>query len=259
MREHRDEDRAAALAPVVPSPGDLIFYAQKIVRLQRLAEPCGYELLSWVRARDGGIRTLTEFASAGDRYRLLPLIDRHVVHRALEMLGPYGESLRRIGISVSLTVCGRSLADADFVRFLCAELSRSGVGSSVMIQISERIVPATLVGARDLLRAVCATGGRLVIDDVRAGPTGIYELADVPVARIRIDRALTDNLWTNPHAAEAIGAVVEHARRADIETLATFIPTVMIANELRALGVDCGQGSVFGEPEPLETMLRRLE
>src|SRR5438093_504593 len=61
---------------------DLLLYAQKIVRMERPVAACGYQILSWVRAKNGAILTLAEFASAEGHPKRLPGLDRQVVHCA---------------------------------------------------------------------------------------------------------------------------------------------------------------------------------
>ena len=257
----RSDDNEVSPAPLSAAlnGADLLLYAQKIVRMDRPAVACGYQILSWVHARNGGTLTLAEFASAEDHPNGLPSLDRQVVHHALRALHPHREVLRRLGITVSLTLSGESIADADFVSFLCAEVSSADVGRSLMVQISAQGVavdPHTLAG---MLRRICRTGCGVEMEDIRTAPVGISALEGVAVARIRIARSLSDDIVANRSARAAIRAIAEHARRANIETAAAFVATSAAARELLGLGVDYGQGYVFGAPEPLQTALGNLK
>jgi EAL domain-containing protein (putative c-di-GMP-specific phosphodiesterase class I) len=55
-----------------------------------------------------------------------------------------------------------------------------------------------------------------------------------------------------------VRAIVELANGMSIDTVAEFVESREIADEVRDLGVDYAQGYAFGKPEPLDRVLTAL-
>ena len=255
--DHRGGIAAATTGNIV-SEQDILLYAYKTVRLARPTVPWGYDISSWVRAPGGAVLTFREFSSVGDRHQLMNILDRQAVRRSLQILRRHAEALRRCRMTVSVNVSGHSIGDGDFADFLYGEIAQSSVGPSVLLQIDDSLLPAIVDKAADLLREICRTGCRIGISTACGSVLDRCERIGVPVARIKLDRTLVCNLSTDQYARLAILSVLERARRANAETVAPLVMTTSIANELLALGVDCGQGYAFGASQPLEAALGTL-
>lgn len=238
---------------------DVLLYAQRSVRLDSPAVPRGLEILSWVRTNLGGVLTLAEFASIGDRHLRGRLMEREAIHRALKALQPRAETLRSQGIAILLSVATESIFDADFARFLLTALSDSQVADRVTVQLDSPPVALDRKRLIETMQAVCRAGCRLGVGGVSAAPFTLRALQGMPVVRMTIDRRLSDDVVTSGSARAQISAVVEHARGAGVETAASFVATSAAARELRALGVDYAQGHAFGAPESLTAVLTNLD
>jgi EAL domain-containing protein (putative c-di-GMP-specific phosphodiesterase class I) len=63
---------------------------------------------------------------------------------------------------------------------------------------------------------------------------------------------------TDRNSRSTVRAIVELATGMSIDTVAEFVETKEIADEVRELGVDYAQGYAFGKPEPLDKVLADL-
>jgi len=157
---------------------------------------------------------------------------------------------------MSINISGQSIGDPEFLSFLAQQLSRSGLApSSVMIEITEQTAIATRGDAADRLRKLCSRGWRLALDDFGTGTNSLANLKALPVARIKIDGSFVVDLLTSRRSAATVRAIVQLAKSEGIDTVAEFVETPAVAQKLRALGVDYGQGYAFGKPEPLDSVL----
>jgi EAL domain-containing protein (putative c-di-GMP-specific phosphodiesterase class I) len=157
---------------------------------------------------------------------------------------------------MSINISGQSIGDPEFVGFLTQQLSRSGLApSNIMIEITEQTAIATRGDAAERLRDLCGRGWRLALDDFGTGTNSLSNLKQLPVARIKIDGSFVLDLLTSRRSAATVQAIVQLAKGEGIDTVAEFVETAAIAQKLRVLGVDYGQGFAFGKPEALDSVL----
>jgi diguanylate cyclase (GGDEF)-like protein len=255
MRRHGDVIAAGLLREALKAD-DFLLHAQPIVSLSDTSVICGYELLLRMRGKDGNTVSAAEIISAANRYQLIPSIDRWVVQHAMRKLGPHRATLLQRGMCMSINISGQSIGDPEFLSFLAQQLSRSGLApSSVMIEITEQTAIATRGDAADRLRELCSSGWRLALDDFGTGTNSLSNLKELPVSRIKIDGSFVLDLLTSRRSAATVQAIVQLAKGEGIDTVAEFVESAAIAQKLRVLGVDCGQGYAFGKPEPLDSVL----
>jgi len=255
MRRQGDVIAAGLLREALRAD-DLLLHAQPIVSLADTRVVCGYELLLRMRGKDGNTVSAAEIISAAQRYQLMPSIDRWVVQHAMRKLGPHRTTLHERAICMSINISGQSIGDPEFLRFLAQRLSRSGLApNSVMIEITEHTAIATRGNAADRLRKLCSMGWRLALDDFGTGTNSLSNLKGLPVARIKIDGSFVRDLLTSRRSLATVQAIVQLATGEGIDTVAEFVETPAIAQRLRELGVDFGQGYAFGKPEPLDPVL----
>ncbi|MFL6603953.1 MAG: EAL domain-containing protein [Steroidobacteraceae bacterium] len=259
MRRHGDVIAAGLLREALKAD-DLVLHAQPIVSLNDTNVVCGYELLLRMRGTDGSTVSAGDIISAAQRYQLLPRIDRWVVQHAMRKLGPHGTALRQRGLCMSINISGQSTRDPEFVVFLAEQLSQSGLDpSSVMLEITEQTAIATRGNAADRLRKLCRRGWRLALDDFGTGTNSLVNLKGLPVARLKIDGSFVLDVLTSRRSVAAIQSIVQLAKSEGMDTVAEFVETLAIAQQLRALGVLYGQGYAFGKPEPLDEVLAGLQ
>jgi diguanylate cyclase (GGDEF)-like protein len=259
MRRHGDVIAAGLLREALDADNFLL-HAQPIVSLADTSAVCGYELLLRMRGKDGNTVSAAGIISAARRYQLMPAIDRWVVQHAMRKLGPHRTTLRHRGICMSINISGQSIGDPEFLGFLAHQLSRSGLApSSVMIEITEQTAIAAHGNAADRLRNLCSAGWRLALDDFGTGTNSLSNLKELPVSRIKIDGSFVLDLLTSRRSAATVQAIVQLGKGEGIDTVAEFVETPALAQKLRALGVDYGQGYAFGKPEPLDSVLAGIQ
>ena len=160
---------------------------------------------------------------------------------------------------MSINISGQSIGDPEFLSFLAQQLSRSGLApSSMMIEITEQTVIAMRGNAADRLRKLCSKGWRIALDDFGTGTNSLSNVKELPVARIKIDGSFVLDLLTSRCSVATVHAIVLLAKSEGIDTVAEFVESPAIAQKLRELGVDYGQGYAFGKPEPLDSVLADL-
>jgi diguanylate cyclase (GGDEF)-like protein len=259
MMRRQDDIAAVGQLRAAFKADRLLLYAQRIVPLQRLDLPGGYEILMRLRAPDGTILAPGALIVAAQRYQLLPSIDRWVMQRTLQMLAPYRTTLTHCGMAFSLNVSGQSICDEAFVSQFAEQLQNAHLPRGcVTIEITEQAAVTNLVQADAMIRRLGALGCRLALDDFGTGANSLTNLKSLQIARVKIDGSFVRDIVTEKRSQATVRAIVELAKGYAIDTVAEFVENQAIADAVRKLGVDYAQGYAFGKPEPLDEVLTHL-
>jgi diguanylate cyclase (GGDEF)-like protein len=237
----------------------LVLFAQRIVPLRSATLASGYEILVRILDDQGELVMPGPLINAAQRYQLLPSLDRWVTKRALEMLSPYRTTLSSRGIGMSINVSGQSICDETFVAQLCEQITSARLPPDcITVEITEQSAVTNLARANELIRQLKALGCQIALDDFGTGANSLTYLKHLQISRVKIDGSFVRDVATDRNSRSTVRAIVELANGMSIDTVAEFVETQEIANEVRDLGVDYAQGYAFGKPEPLEKVLATL-
>ena len=260
IRRH-DEVFAAADLREALRTRQVLLYAQKIVSLRDRDAPPGFELL--VRMCDpvsGEIRAPNEFMAAAQRYQLLPAVDRYVVDTAIDLLTAHRALLARQRASISINISGQSVGDPAFVDHFLAKLKESQIAaSSITVEITEQAAVMNLAQAGEMMRRLRDAGCGIALDDFGTGANSLAYLRTLPATRIKIDGSFVKDILTNPRSEAAVRGIAQLARSFNLDSVAEYVESNAVAEKLRQIGIEKGQGYLYGKPEPLESALWDLQ
>jgi EAL domain-containing protein (putative c-di-GMP-specific phosphodiesterase class I) len=194
---------------------------------------------------------------------------------------PIAEQSGLIG-ELTLVVLRSSLAT-------CAQLRRSYPTATVAVNISPvllgdsrlpdevaqalehaRVVPNALVAevtesavvaehGNETLRRLRATGISCAIDDFGTGYASLLSLLKMPFTELKIDRAFTAACRHSPDAWKIVAATVRLARDLNLRVVAEGIESEAIAQRLREVGCEYGQGFRYGKAMPRADLMAIAE
>jgi EAL domain-containing protein (putative c-di-GMP-specific phosphodiesterase class I) len=144
-----------------------------------------------------------------------------------------------------------NVSPATLLTPACLDLLAALPLPRVLLELSEHDQVedyATLAAALDPLRA---QGMRLAIDDVGAGFSSLRHIVVTSPDVIKMDRSIVSGLDTDPVLAKLAHSLVEFAHGIDVRVVAEGVETPAEHAVLRTLGVDSGQGWLFGRPAPV--------
>ncbi len=237
----------------------LILFAQRIVPLRSTTLAGGYEILVRLLDDNGELVLPGPLISAAQRYQLLPSLDRWVTTRALGMLTPYRSVLSSSGIGMSINVSGQSICDETFVSQLAQQITAARLPQDcITVEITEQSAVTNLARANQLIRQLKSLGCHIALDDFGTGANSLTYLKHLQISRVKIDGSFVRDVATDRNSRSTVRAIVELANGMSIDTVAEFVETKEIADEVRDLGVDYAQGYAFGKPEPLQQVLAAL-
>lgn len=187
------------------------------------------------------------FLAMAHRHHCMPALDRAV----LERLGPNLGELVSQGGDLAVHLSGQSLADGDFRSWLASWLEGAGAGEALALEVPETaclLNLSTLAAWRESLRT---RGVQFGINhfglDARTAESLRLLLPDY----VKLDGGLVLEARDQPDSRQVVASLVELAHSLEVRVLATHVESAALAEILMGLGVDGGQGYLFGQPEAL--------
>ncbi len=161
--------------------------------------------------------------------------------------------------SISVNVSPRQFEDRGFVESVLRSLRESELPPRLLwLEITEGHVMRSPESAAVTLAQLQQLGIRTAIDDFGTGYTSLNHLKRLPVAALKIERALLDGLSddSGPRGGGGIvRAIVSIARALGLESSAEGVETEEQAAILERFGCDTAQGYLFSVPVGAEQLL----
>jgi len=211
-------------------------------------------LLRWNHPVRGEISP-NEFISVAEETGMIIDIGAWVLQQAVHQLSRW----QRDGVVdqnffMSINASTRQLRDHQLTKLAGELLEETGVSASrLVVEITESgmmeqtdLVNDVLTGLRDL-------GLRLSVDDFGTGYSSLSYLSRYPVTGVKVDRAFVDGLGDVPGDEAIVRAVTAMASALNLGVVAEGVETIGQRNILRQLGIQHGQGWLWGRAETPET------
>jgi diguanylate cyclase (GGDEF)-like protein len=231
--------------------GEIEVFFQPKVRL-RDRTVVGVECLArWEHPVHGSVAP-EDFVAVAEHTGQLSLLTETVLREGLRRAREWADAGR--SLSVSVNICPRTLADAEFPDQVAALLAEYEVcPSRLTLEITEvgviggeRSVPA--------LQRLHEVGVRLSIDDFGTGQSSLAHLRGLPVQEVKIDRTFIQGLATDVGDLAIARTIVDMARHFDLAVVAEGVESELTLTQLEEMGCDVGQGFLFSRALPYERL-----
>ena len=231
---------------------DFRLEAQPIVGLSAgSGEPFGYELLVRMRSPAGELLAPDKFLDAADRYNFLPALDRWVICSAVDVLRAPGSAFADQPLCFTVNVSAQSLASGKYAAFALEQLANAGLpAASFCFEIKEAAAMNHLAAAEQLIRELSRAGCKLALDDFGCGLSSLAHLKRLPVNYLKIDGRFVRRVLDDRVAESIVSGIAKAARTLGVSAIAEHVESAPIAERLRDLDVEYGQGFHLGRPQP---------
>jgi predicted signal transduction protein with EAL and GGDEF domain len=213
-------------------------------------------LLRW---RDAGLGDVApaRIIAAAEAAGLIVGIDEGVIEAAIHQAAAWhacGHTLR-----MAVNVAPATLLRPVFARRLHGLLAQARLPAALLdVEVQERALQADPKAAHEALAEVAALGVGVVLDDFGSGASRIGDLREHPLRAVKLDRTLVRELPQHAGHAAMVEGLALVARSLRIAVLAKGIETEPQRRFFRDIGVDAGQGFLFGAALPHERFEQRL-
>jgi EAL domain-containing protein (putative c-di-GMP-specific phosphodiesterase class I) len=185
---------------------------------------------------------------------LIERLDSLVAEQAVRRLRAPGAENLRLAINVS----GVSLLNDGFLeRLLTSTNTSSALRKRLQLEITESATLQDLSAASRRIRALRESGFDVAIDDFGAGAASFEYLRALPVTSVKIDGRYVRGVDRDERAQAIIKHLVGLCGELKFTTVAEMVEREEELATVAALGVNRGQGWLFGRPEPAPCMPQR--
>ncbi|MDH5436606.1 MAG: EAL domain-containing protein, partial [Gammaproteobacteria bacterium] len=203
---------------------------------------------------EGNIVPPMSFIPAAERYNLMTNIDKWVVQQGLTQFKRHMNA--DINYVCSINISGQSLTQNDFLHYIIDVLDKTEVDASrVCFEITETAAIANMAHASKFINTLKGMGCKFALDDFGSGLSSFAYLKNLNVDYLKIDGCFVKNMLEDDIDYAMVKSITEIGHVMKIKTIAEFVETEAIMNELKKIGVDYGQGFGLCKPTPLSNLL----
>jgi diguanylate cyclase (GGDEF)-like protein len=225
-------------------------FKQPIRPLQNEGAPRFHELLLRLVDVEGRIVAPSQFITAAERYRLMPVIDLWVVGAALDSIG----NIRfedDFSAAFTINLSGQSFGNAELKMLILEQLEKLQIPPRrVLFEITETAAISNLAQALEFMKTLREQGCRFILDDFGSGLSSFRYLKSLNVEFLKIDGELVREIARDPIQCEMVAAIHRIGESMGIQTIGEWVEDSEIERALTEIGVDYAQGWGVGQPEP---------
>lgn len=217
-------------------------YFQPIVNLKTM-DASHYEILC--RFEEGDTM---EWVMFGEDIGMAADFDIAVCERAINFVSfKAGGTKTRFSINLS----GQSIQDDIFCEKLKEMLAKdSNLKNRLMFEITESSHITDLERVNNFITDLKTEGYQVALDDFGAGSASFQYLQELEVDHLKIDGKYIRKILSSQRDLTMIKNLTQMAKDLDIKVVAEFVEDKEQLIALKELGVDYGQGYLFGKPSP---------
>ncbi|RUO72676.1 hypothetical protein CWI80_09035 [Pseudidiomarina sediminum] len=232
-----------------------LFY-QPIVHLAS-GNIVGVEALMRWQLNDGSFIAPDKFIPMAEATGQIIPASQWAFSRACEDLQRMREKHPDLRVAVNLSAL--QFHRANFFDSILDTVASYGLSNnSIELELTETILMDDSKHAVALIEKFRDAGFTMAIDDFGTGFSSLSYLKQLPVSKLKIDRAFIQEVCQKSSDEAIVRGILAMARQLDIAVVAEGIETAEQAVRLTELGCEFGQGYFFAKPKPLDELLDDL-
>ncbi|MGZ8165048.1 MAG: putative bifunctional diguanylate cyclase/phosphodiesterase [Methylobacter sp.] len=207
-----------------------------------------YEVLIRLRGKQGIVIGPREFIPAAERMGLIHGIDLWVVENAIDYLAALPAELSHISLAINLS--SSAFQDEALLPLIKQKFELTWVSAPrITFEITETAAVENFEQTRYMINQIRALGCHFALDDFGAGFCSFNYLKKFPVDYVKIDAQFIQNLVNDETDQLLVRSMHQIAKKLGKKTIAEFVECPETVRILREIGINYGQGYIFGAPK----------
>lgn len=208
----------------------------------------GVEALIRWRREDGSFVPPDRFIPLAEASGMIVAIGDWVLRMACHELRRF-QTLGLPDLRMSVNVSQMQFRHPDFLQKLQSALADTGVDPTHLeLEITESVAMEDADFMLETLHAIRKLGISIAIDDFGTGYSSLSHLRQLPIDRLKIDRAFVEELTQQVTGGHIAAMVIELGRNLKLTVIAEGIEDEVQAQQLKQLGCHEGQGYLYAKP-----------
>ena len=231
--------------------GRFVLYAQEIIPVADVKEAVQrYEILIRMIDEQGQIVLPDEFLPSAEKYGLMPKIDRWVLETTFGWILEQRQANAQIPI-LSINLSGSSLSDEELLQYLLKQFAENIDPSLICFEITETLAVSSYLRANGFIGQLRDIGCCFSIDDFGSGVCSYAYLKQLDFDYIKIDGFFVRSAPDSPVDQAVVRSINDIGHLMGKQTVAEYVESSAIRQELVKIGVDFAQGFGIHNPVPL--------
>jgi diguanylate cyclase (GGDEF)-like protein len=218
----------------------IICFYQPIVDVNN-GEILAYETLVRLKDSYGNLISPFKFLNFSKKIKLYHKISQRVISNACNTF-----KKKRDFFSINLSI--DDIKNRETVDFIIKTLKKTRTASRATFEILESEGIENYDEVLDFINKIKILGAKIAIDDFGSGYSNFEHLLKLNVDYIKIDGSLIKNITSNPRQKIIVETISSFAKKIGIKTVAEFVETQEILDNLKELEIDFAQGYYTGKP-----------
>jgi EAL domain-containing protein (putative c-di-GMP-specific phosphodiesterase class I) len=152
-----------------------------------------------------------------------------------------------------INISGATLSDESFYKYVRDKLQEYKLPPQVVcFEVTETAAIQHLGDAVKFINHIRSEGCRFALDDFGTGLSSFTYLRTIPVDYVKIDGAFVTQMLEQPMDCAIVEAINHIGHIAGMQTIAEFVESKAVIDQLRDIGVDYVQGYGLDIPHPIE-------
>ncbi len=233
-------------------------YAQNIRTLKGSHDH--YEILVRMLDENGDIVPPNDFIPTAERYKLMPLVDKWVLHHTLTMLDEYDVYHSHPDIKWGINLSGDSMSDKGFLDHVSKTIRNTSMcATNLYFEITETAVIENYQNFVSFMNQVHSMGCQFALDDFGSGLCSFSYLKKLAVDYLKIDGSLVKDIVSSDLDHTIVSSVASIANVMGVKTIAEYVENDAIIAVLKQLGIDYAQGFGIMKPLPLNEVIEDMQ
>jgi EAL domain-containing protein (putative c-di-GMP-specific phosphodiesterase class I) len=204
-----------------------------------------YEAL--LRFKDG--RNPFDTIRLSEQLGLAQELDLAILKMALDTMQ------ERMDLRVAVNMSGSSVQSESFRHRMMAMIGKEhGLNQRLMFELTESSAIDDMDGAAKFLETLRKKGFEVALDDFGAGASAYSYLRRFDIDYVKIDGHFLGEARNNKRQRALIKSICHLCKSLDTEVIAEMIEDEATAVMCISMGMEFGQGYLFGKPEPEHTI-----
>ncbi len=153
------------------------------------------------------------------------------------------------GYDFAINMTIEDILNSETVSYLLDEARSKDVANRMVVEIVETEELKDLNKVLSVLNEIKSEGIRIAVDDFGSGYSNFDYLIKINPAYVKIDQTIIQRVMTDERAKELLKSIVLFAKKSGIQTVAEYIDSQELEDEMRCIGIDYVQGWLIGKAE----------
>jgi diguanylate cyclase (GGDEF)-like protein len=200
-----------------------------------------YEALMRMIDDKGDLIAPVHFLELAKKNKLYHQLTKIIIDKTLKRF----ENLPYL-VSINLSV--EDILNKEICHFILTKLEGSSIGKKIVFEIIESEGIENFDQVLEFIDSVKKYGVKISIDDFGTGYSNFEYLMKLKVDYIKIDGSMIKNIDNDQNSQIITKSIVNFAKSMNIKSVAEFVHSKNVFEQVKELDVDFSQGYYFGEP-----------